>query len=410
MVSLSSICTPTSPFVRYANLVLQLFAVVVYAFNPPNNAPALVRLRFYSFLILALSTAIFLFQNNSNNLEFPNALVIALVGILQSLRTRNATQEVSSGGDTKEKAVQVHEISMREISLSLTSSEMNDFFVKLKMHLRDLRKASHGIEPSPLGAKGITLKSKLSSTQLEVRRALTHKFDTQEALRELRALMKAANEYMLSEEARSLHLLECVGRYIAGVFGFTPTVHIEYTAEDPPGEENVAHVDGRCTAKGPPREEGVGPGGVACEAKGPSREESVAPVLDVFVAFRDEIRAVARNGGENSSRKLLKICERVRDDSLPPLGIRLEEVYSEHGAQTRWKLENAESILKDIERRKEDEKRRKEKTGILEEKRIRRESNDLISGGNTVEHLFNGNDLPAFPPLIAKEPDDVMLD
>lgn len=327
---------------------------------------------------------------------------------------------------------------MREISLSLTASEMNDFFSKLRLHLRDIRKDTRGsrIEPHPLGPKGIALTSKLAATQTHVSRALTQRFDAQEALRELQCLMRYANQYMLSQEPKSINLLESVGRYIAGVFGFTPTVCISFR------EERVAPFDAGCKAKAPSREETVAPVYVACEAKAPPREEiiapvdvareaedssseeslapldvasetreqSVAPVLDVFVAFRDEIRAVARNGGENTSRKLLNICERIRDDSLPPLGIRLEEVFSERGAQTRWKLENAESILKDIERRKDDEKRWREKMGILEEKRIRRESNDLMSGGNTVEHLFNGDDSPAYPPLVAKEPADDMLD
>lgn len=317
MPTFSSVCTPTSPFVRYVNLFLQLFAIIVYALNPPKNVPLLARLRFCSlFLILVLSAVIFLLQNN-HNMEFPNALAIALVGIIQSFRTRNDTQENA----TQENPVR--EMSMREILLSLTSSEMNGFFAKLKLTLRDLRKGEQGIERVPLGTMGMALKSKLEVTQLNVCNALTDRFDTQDALRELQELMRAAKLYMNSEERISMDLLECVGRYIAGVFGLTPTVDI------------------------------------GCGAKEPSREEIIAPVLDAFVALRDEIRAIARNGGENSSRQLLEICEHLRADSLPPLVFRLEGVDSERRSSTRWKLENAESIMKDVETRKEETTKRK---------------------------------------------------
>mgnify|MGYP003308301652 FL=1 len=47
----------------------------------------------------------------------------------------------------------------------------------------------------------------------------------------------------------------------------------------------------------------------------------MAPVLDLIVKFRDEIRALARSGAD--AKALMQACDRVRDVGLPELGVKL---------------------------------------------------------------------------------------
>merc|ERR1712154_611132 len=61
-------------------------------------------------------------------------------------------------------------------------------------------------------------------------------------------------------------------------------------------------------------------------------EETVMPYLSAFAEFRDQVRSMAR---ECKATNILSACDRVRDDTLPPLGVRLED---HEGAPTAIKL------------------------------------------------------------------------
>jgi len=162
-----------------------------------------------------------------------------------------------------------------------------------------------------------------------------------------------------TDETSNIVTLESVGRYISSiftVFGLTPTAEIAYGGE----------------------------GGDA--AAGQSREESVAPVLDIFVEFRDQIRAIARTGGENACKDLLKLCDDVRDDTLPPLGIRLEDGGKERSSV--WKLEDAKTLMLELKRKKEAEEEKIRQKEALKEQRRKKEIEELLMGKLDPEKLF----------------------
>ena len=83
---------------------------------------------------------------------------------------------------------------------------------------------------------------------------------------------------------------------------------------------------------------------------------ALGPLLDVIAAFRDDVRAAGREG---DTQKVLALCDALRDDALPALGVRLED----KGAASVWKLEDpavlaAEKQLKALELANREEAKR----------------------------------------------------
>ena len=76
---------------------------------------------------------------------------------------------------------------------------------------------------------------------------------------------------------------------------------------------------------------------LAAKAGGASGAAAAAPLLDAVAAFRDEIRVAGRQG---DTKKILELCDALRDDVLPELGIRLEDKAS----GSVWKLEDPETL------------------------------------------------------------------
>ena len=52
------------------------------------------------------------------------------------------------------------------------------------------------------------------------------------------------------------------------------------------------------------------------------REQVLMPVLDALATFRDQVRVIARR---EKQRDVLALCDDVRDNVLPNLGVRLED-------------------------------------------------------------------------------------
>ena len=70
-------------------------------------------------------------------------------------------------------------------------------------------------------------------------------------------------------------------------------------------------------------------------------------VVDTLVEFRDRIRTACL--GTELSDKILAECDQLRDNVLPPLGIRLDD--NPHG-KTQWKEQDPAELVFEIERRK----------------------------------------------------------
>jgi len=85
-------------------------------------------------------------------------------------------------------------------------------------------------------------------------------------------------------------------------------------------------------------------------------EELVLPYLSAFADFRENVRKVARRQKE---REILELCDSVRDDVLPNLGVRLED---KEGQSAVIKLVDREILMKEREEKiQREELLRKEK-------------------------------------------------
>lgn len=92
-----------------------------------------------------------------------------------------------------------------------------------------------------------------------------------------------------------------------------------------------------------------------------SDSSAMAAILDAFAGFRDTVKQTALGAVgskiEIDAADLLLHCDQVRDDVLPPLGVRLED----RGVSEKsvWKMEDPEVVMREIERKRarEEEKR-----------------------------------------------------
>ena len=63
--------------------------------------------------------------------------------------------------------------------------------------------------------------------------------------------------------------------------------------------------------------------------------------MNVMAKFRDDIKDKA---GSSDPKELFRVCDELRDDILPYLGIRLEDKGK--GNPSIWKIEDRDTLIK----------------------------------------------------------------
>merc|ERR1712106_704816 len=180
----------------------------------------------------------------------------------------------------------------------------------------------------------LELQNRLFECQDNVDTALCDNVDTRKALETLRELVSQANQYIDKVRSASSpvnrQLLKSAAVYcsrILDIFGLI-------SKESPLGFPS-------------------GSGGGEGEQ---DLESLVMPFLSSLADFRDNVRKQAR---EVKATDILKECDRLRDDVLPELGVRLEDKEAE---ATVIKLVDKEELRKEKEEKKiAEEKKRLEK-------------------------------------------------
>ncbi|CAL9702111.1 unnamed protein product [Knipowitschia caucasica] len=206
---------------------------------------------------------------------------------------------------------------------------MNEFFLNVKDVLRAPTDITGRFEKWE--EPEVELNNSFYMRKRLIHEALCDNMDTRSALDEMRVLVGLANSYMANRKSCKLRpnrlLLESLATYLTSMLKVFGAIE---------GSEPIGFPVGGQAPKG-------------------DLESTVMPYLGVLSDFREEVRKIAR---EKKVTELLQLCDVVRDDTLPELGVRLED---HEGLPTVVKLVDRETLLKEKEEKKqlEEEKKRK---------------------------------------------------
>lgn len=196
--------------------------------------------------------------------------------------------------------------------------QLNEFFLNAKVALRN----NTYNKPQKWGPEDWQLYELLGSVQDKVHKSLCDNFDTPAVMLYLLELITATNAYMKNEQNLKLTILVKILNYIQFIlqsFGILGDGQIGFASQ------KETQVD---------------------------EEAAITPFMNVMSQFRDEIKANA-NGGP---AEIFKICDKLRSEVLPGLGIRLEDKGK--GQPAVWKKDDPEKLKAEL-KHKEEEKTKK---------------------------------------------------
>ena len=193
----------------------------------------------------------------------------------------------------------------------------NEFFLNVKASVRDARAKGRAHQEKWEAAER-ELHAVLLKAQAEVHEALADSLNYPKAMSILQSLVSSGNKYMKSGDVKNGYVLREIAVYITKMFTIFGLI-------DHAGEIGF------------PIEGGAG-----------SKEDTLEPYLNALSSFRDEVRRLAREGAP--AKDLLILSDKLRDDVLPELGVRLEDTGE--GGSGLWKLEDATALRFEKEQRK----------------------------------------------------------
>lgn len=207
---------------------------------------------------------------------------------------------------------------------------MNEFFLNVKDILRAPTDITGRFEKWE--AAEMELNDGFHNRKSAVHQALCDNVDTRTAMEEMRVLVGQSNSYIAGRKSAKLKpnrlLLESIAVYLTDMLKIFGAIEEPVSIGFPVGQSQSVDL-----------------------------ETTVMPYLNVLSDFREAVRKIAR---EQKVTALLQLCDVVRDDTLPELGVRLED---HEGLPTVVKLVDKETLLKE----------REEKKKMEEEKRLKKE-------------------------------------
>nr|CDJ80309.1 Cysteinyl-tRNA synthetase domain containing protein [Haemonchus contortus] len=209
----------------------------------------------------------------------------------------------------------------------------NEFFLLVKDLLRKHYKPDSPQGYVKYGSREIQIMEEFSNIKKDIHDALCDSIDTRTVIEKLRDLIGIGNAYINEKEkegvAPNCLLLRNIAAFMTDLFVMFGVI--------PKSGELGFPIE---------REAGVG------------SEEMLMPYLNALATFREKVRNIAK---DNKVISILEECDRLRDDVLPELGVRLEDRTQE----TVVKLCDRDILLREreqkraIEAAKREEKERK---------------------------------------------------
>lgn len=195
---------------------------------------------------------------------------------------------------------------------------MNEFFLNVKDLTRHIDSGSPSAQFGVWTTAEASLQDKLKTTRDAVHAALCDNVDTRSTLDALRDLVSVSNVYIRDNKDHvNCLLLRRIAAYI------TDILHI------------FGAIDGLRGGIGFP----VG-GGINSNV---DIEKTLLPYVDAIAEFRNNVREEAKTIKANA---ILQLCDKLRDDVLPNLGVRLEDKES---GKYAVKLVDREVLLRERE-------------------------------------------------------------
>ncbi|XP_072905363.1 cysteine--tRNA ligase, cytoplasmic isoform X2 [Hemitrygon akajei] len=233
---------------------------------------------------------------------------------------------------------------------------LNEFFLNVKDILRTPTDITGQFEKWE--EKEVALNERFFEKKADVHRALCDNIDTRTVMEDLRALVSQCNTYIAvkksNKELPNRMLLRTIATYLTEMLKIFGAIE---------GEEGLGFP-------------------VGGDAKIFNLESTVLPYLKVLSDFRENVRQIAR---EKKVIEVLQLCDTVRDDTLPELGVRFED---HEGLPTVIKLVDRETLLREREDKKKIEEAKSKKKEEAAQKKKEQEEVKLAKMKIPPKELF----------------------
>ncbi|TFY81978.1 hypothetical protein EWM64_g2039 [Hericium alpestre] len=264
---------------------------------------------------------------------------------------------------------------------------LNNFFIMVKALVSQARTDG----PSLSGKHGFEepereLTDVLHQSQIAFRAALCDSFNTPVALSVLRDLVSHTNVYINSRgKALNVGVVERIARWVGNMLrmfglgeGQSSEIGWGQGQIDGQGAANVGVLkcpDMNVRGLTPP----------------PQREEVLMPYLRVLSSFRDGVRQLAISQGDGAAKEILKLCDRLRDVDMVPLGVALDD--QEDGKALVKLVSPAELMKARDEKKAQAEAKAAKKAAAVEAERQKR-IQKLEKGRVPPQEMFKPPNVP----------------
>ncbi|GMT23913.1 hypothetical protein PFISCL1PPCAC_15210, partial [Pristionchus fissidentatus] len=218
----------------------------------------------------------------------------------------------------------------------------NDFLQLVKDILRKHYKPDSSTGYQKLNASELEIRDKFNTIKCEFHSALCDSVDTRTAMEKLREIITIGNAYIVEKE-KSSSVPNCILLRNLAIF---ITSQLRMFGVIPTSSEIGYPVEADCSG-----------------SSNGNLEETLMPYLSALADFREKVRGIAR---EHSVKAILEECDRLRDEVLPELGVRLED----RANQTVLKLVDKETLLMEAMQKKAQEAQKQAE----KEKRVREQA------------------------------------